>query len=169
MYETYVTVTGVVATDPRAVILDETLRITNFRLASTSRRRDRSGQWVDGQTTWFTVTCWRGLAANVAESIGKKDRVVVHGRLRSQDWTAQDGTQRTSLEIEADAVGHDLSFGTSTYTRVRRAEPVEQAGRAEADELAREVELEPADDLDDLTDPEGEATGERLEPVLAAG
>lgn len=166
MYETNVTVTGVVATDPRAVVLDETLRITNFRLASTSRRRDRSGQWVDGHTTWFTVTCWRGLAANVADSIGKKDRVVVRGRLRSQDWTAQDGTQRSTLEIEADAVGHDLSFGTSTFTRTRRVEPVEQAGRAEADELAHQVQLETVDDLDELVDPDDEPGG-RGEPALA--
>jgi single-strand DNA-binding protein len=122
VYETYVTVTGVVASDPRDVQLDDGRRIVSFRLASTSRRRDRAGEWTDGPTTWLTVTCWRGLAANVAESVGKGDRVIVHGRLRSREWTAADGAARTTLEVEADSLGHDLSFGVSTFRRVRHGD-----------------------------------------------
>jgi single-strand DNA-binding protein len=153
--ETYLTVSGVVASDPRAVVLDNNVRITSFRLASTRRRRDRSGQWVDGETNWLNVTCWRNLATNVAESVAKRDRVVVHGRLRVRKWTTAEGDGRLSVEVEADAVGHDLVYGTSVYTRIRRAEPVEQPGRAAADELVREAELEAmAAGLADLPEPE---------------
>lgn len=155
MYETIVTVTGVVATDPRTVIVDETLPITNFRLASTSRRKDRNGNWTDGDTTWLTVTCWRNLARNVSESVGKRDRVVVHGKLRVKEWVTAEGQTRTTIEVDADAVGHDLAWGTAQFTRARRAESVEPAGRAEAEDLARAIELEePLDDLADLIDPE---------------
>lgn len=175
MYETHVTVTGVVATPPRALILDDSLRITSFRLASTSRKRARDGSWSDGHTTWLTVTCWRGLAANVADSVQKRDRVVVHGRLRARDWRAADGSTRTSVEVDADAVGHDLSFGTATFVRTPRAEPVEPPGRADADALAQQVELDAAEielradeeDLDELVESVGgdapggaEGTGE---------
>ena len=141
MNETYVTVSGVVASDPRAMVLDNSVRITSFRLASTPRRRDRAGQWVDGDTTWLNVTCWRNLAANAAASICKRDRVVVHGRLRVRPYTTAEGVERLAVEVEADAVGHDLAFGTSVFNRIRRAEPVEQPGRAEADQLVREAEL----------------------------
>lgn len=147
------------------------MRITSFRLASTRRRRDRAGQWADGETTWLNVTCWRNLAVNVADSVAKRDRVVVHGRLRVRKYNASDGAERLSVEVEADSVGHDLAYGTSVYTRVRRSEPIEP-GRAEADELVRQVELEAmAQDLDlltgsaddDLDDDTGEPGG------LAAG
>lgn len=154
MNETYVTISGVVASDPRAMVLDNSVRITNFRLASTPRRRDRNGQWVDGDTTWLNVTCWRNLAANAAASISKRDRVVVHGRLRVRPYTTSEGVERLAVEVEADTLGHDLAFGTSAYTRVRRAEPVVQPGRAAADELVREAELEAL--VGGLTDPEDE-------------
>jgi single-strand DNA-binding protein len=152
--ETYLSVSGVVASDPRAVVLDNNVRITSFRLASTRRRRDRSGQWVDGETTWLNITCWRNLAANVADSVAKRDRVVVHGRLRVRKYTGSDGAERLSVEVEADSVGHDLTFGTSVFSRVRRAEPIEP-GRAEADELVQQVELDAmAEDLELIADPE---------------
>jgi single-strand DNA-binding protein len=152
--ETYVTVSGVVASDPRAMVLDNSVRITSFRLASTSRRRDRAGQWVDGETTWLNVTCWRNLAANAAISIHKRDRVVVHGRLRVRPYTTSEGVDRLAVEVEADSVGHDLAFGTSEFTRVRRAESVTQPGRAEADQLVREAELAAMAGV--LTDPDDE-------------
>lgn len=158
MNETYVTVSGVVASDPRAMVLDNSVRITSFRLASTPRRRDRSGQWVDGDTMWLNVTCWRNLAANAAVSIHKRDRVVIHGRLRVRPYTTAEGVQRLAVEVEADSVGHDLAFGTSDYTRVRRMEPVTQPGRAEADHLVREAEL--AAMAEELTDPEEPAEDE---------
>lgn len=142
MNETYVTMAGVVAGEPRAAALDGTLRVTNFRMASSARWRDRGGQWVDGPTTWVNVTCWRGLAANVAESLARRDRVIVRGRLRTRTWHGDDGLERTSLEIEADSVGHDLAYGTSRFTRVRRAEPVETPERQEVDELIRQSEMD---------------------------
>jgi single-strand DNA-binding protein len=157
--DTFVTVAGVVASDPRAVVLDGSLRITSFRLASTSRRFDRATRdWVDGDTAWLTVTCWRALAGNAAESVAKRDRVIVHGRLRIKEWTSQDGLRRTTVEVVADSLGHDLSFGTSAFTRSRRAEPVELPGRAEAEELVRAVELDSYEDLADLL---AEEPGER--------
>lgn len=155
MNETYLTVTGVVASDPRVVVLDNNVRITSFRLASTRRRRDRSGQWVDGETTWLNVTCWRNLAVNVGDCVAKRDRVVVHGRLRVKKWTTAENVERLTVEVEADSVGHDLAYGTSVFTRVRRAETVEQPGRSEADDLVREVELEAlASGFDPLAEPE---------------
>lgn len=154
MNETYVTVSGVVASDPRAMVLDNSVRITSFRLASTPRRRDRAGQWVNGDTTWLNVTCWRYLASNAAASIHKRDRVVVHGRLRVRPYTTAEGVARLAVEVEADSVGHDLAYGTSVFTRVRRMEPVAQSGRAEADQLVREAELEAMAEV--LTDPDEE-------------
>ena len=53
-----ITITGIVATDPKNIFTAEGLAITSFRLASTQRRFDRANQrWIDGDTHYFTVSC----------------------------------------------------------------------------------------------------------------
>jgi len=82
-----ITITGLVATTPRHITTSEGLDISSFRLASTHRRFDRNAEkWTDGETNWFTVTCFRHLANNVAHSVNKGERVVVTGTLRIREW-----------------------------------------------------------------------------------
>ena len=112
-----ITLTGLVATPPRHLVTSEGLPITSFRLASTQRRFDRPQQkWIDGETNWYTITAFRQLAMNVTGSIQKGDRVVVCGRLKIRDWAVGDKAG-TNIEVDADAIGHDLSWGTSAFTR----------------------------------------------------
>ena len=111
-------VTGLVATTPRHLTTSEGLAITSFRLASSVRRFDRaSNRWVDGDTNWYTVSTFRSLAQNSAESLQKGDRVLVNGRLRIRDWENTDRSG-TTVEIEADSLGHDLTYGTASYVRL---------------------------------------------------
>ena len=113
-----VTVSGLVATMPRHLVTSEGLAITSFRLASSQRKYDKERQmWVDGDTNWYTVTAFHSLASNTAESVHKGDRVVLSGRLRIRDWENTDRSG-TVVEIEAEAIGHDLNWGVSTYKRV---------------------------------------------------
>jgi single-strand DNA-binding protein len=86
-------------------------------LASSQRRFDRTRQkWVDGDTNWYTITAFRQLASNVTASIKKGERVVVTGRLRIRDWESGERAG-TNIEIDADAIGHDLSWGTASFSR----------------------------------------------------
>ena len=62
------------------------------------------------------MTTFRQLAINIVGSIEKGQRVVVTGRLRVRDWQTGDRAG-TNVEIDADAVGHDLAWGTAVYTR----------------------------------------------------
>ena len=112
-----ITLTGLVATTPRHLVTSEGLPITSFRLASTQRRYDRGAQkWIDGETNWFTITAFRQLAVNVVGSVNKGQRIVVSGKLRVRDWESGDRAG-TTVEVDADALGHDLSWGTSVFTR----------------------------------------------------
>ena len=136
-----ITVCGLVATTPRHLVTQDGLPITSFRLAASQRRFDRAqSKWVDGDTNWYTITAFRQLAINAATSINKGDRVLVHGKVRVRDW---DNGERsgTSVEIEADAMGHDNSWGTSQFVRtvlVREVTEDEspESGTAEDLELA---------------------------------
>jgi single-strand DNA-binding protein len=124
-----VTVSGLVATTPRHLVTQDGLPITSFRLAASHRRFDRTtNKWVDGETNWFTVTAFRQLAINAAGSVSKGERVLITGKLRVRDW---DNGERagTSVEVEADAIGHDLTWGTASFTRtvlVREPDPADQ-------------------------------------------
>lgn len=134
-----ITVSGLVATTPRHLVTQDGLPITSFRLASSQRRFDRSqNRWIDGDTNWYTVTSFRQLAINTAGSISKGDRIFVGGKLRVRDW---DNGERagTSVEIEADSIGHDLTWGSSVFTRtvlVREADPADEPETENAEELA---------------------------------
>jgi single-strand DNA-binding protein len=130
--------TGLVATTARHLVTQDGLPITSFRLASSQRRFDRSqNKWVDGETNWYTITSFRTLAVNVSQSISKGDRIAVFGKLRVRDW---DNGERagTSVEIEAETVGHDLAWGNSSFTRtvlVRETAPEETVESGLAEDL----------------------------------
>ncbi|MET8086777.1 single-stranded DNA-binding protein [Micromonospora sp. NPDC005237] len=121
MFDTYVTIVGNILTAPewRRTTQSNTL-VANFKVASTARRLDRdSGRWVDGNSLRVRVNCWRKLAEGVAASVMVGDPVVVCGRLYTRDWTDDAGNHRTLYELEAVAVGHDLSRGRARFLRNR--------------------------------------------------
>jgi single-strand DNA-binding protein len=135
------TVSGLVATTPRHLVTQEGLPITSFRLASSKRRFDRTKKtWVDGETNWFTINSFRQLAINSASSISKGDRIVVSGRLKVRDW---DNGERsgTSIEIEADCLGHDLVWGTSEFSRTVLVREDPEDDEPEENELDSESAL----------------------------
>ena len=154
-----ISLTGLVATTPKHVVTSSGLTVSTFRFASTQRRYDRAEQkWVDGDTNWYTVTAFRQLAINVVASIQKGQRVIVSGRLRVRDWSTDD-KHGTNVEIDADAVGHDLSWGTTAFTRstATAVADAEQSADGEAD----------ADDPD--ADEDVDDSGPQREEPVAAG
>jgi single-strand DNA-binding protein len=111
--------------------------VANFRVGSTPRIRRKDGEWVDGQTSWFSVSCWRGLAEHVRDSVRKGEPVLVHGRLRTDVWEREGGNTSVSYVVEATCVGHDLSRGTAVFAKAPRPERVET--EEEADPVVKEI------------------------------
>lgn len=112
-----VTLSGFVATTPTLFRSQSGNDFTSFRIAQTRRYLDRErGEWVDGRTLWFTVKAWKHVARNVALSLHKGDPVVVTGRLSLDEWDGPDGP-RTSLVVEATALGPDLTLGEARFAR----------------------------------------------------
>lgn len=120
-----ISVTGLIATTPRFITTSDGTPIISFRMATAQRRYDKSaGKWVDASTNWYTVTGFRQLATNCSTSLNKGDRIIVSGRLRIKDWSSGDSTG-TSVEIEAEVIGHDLFWSTAVATRVGTLHPAE--------------------------------------------
>nr|WP_082121555.1 single-stranded DNA-binding protein [Frankia sp. ArI3] len=80
---------------------------------------------------FLRVSCWRQLADNVAASLVRGDRALVYGRLRQRSFETSEGERRVSYEIDADAVGTELTWHAARSQRLTRrpaAAPVEATG-----------------------------------------
>ena len=153
MNESMVTFQGWLGGDVRTRRAGDAL-VASFRVASTPRRLNRStGEWHDGPTQWYTVNAWRALGEHCASSLRRSDPVVVHGRLTQSTWVNQDGVEMNSLDVDASFVGHDLSRGTTVFTK----------------SFGRETRPPVADAAGDRTSTEqAQAESPAAEPQLAA-
>jgi single-strand DNA-binding protein len=158
MNEAFVTFQGWVGTE---VVHRETPQgnVANFRVGSTPRIRKRNGDWVDGPTSWFSVSCWRTLADHVQTSVRKGEPVLVHGRLRTDVWEREDGQSSVTYVVEATYVGHDLNRGTASFLKSSRPERVEADEETEnaVKEMIHEVpaDLPQLDSFGDTREPRG--------------
>ncbi|MFE6777470.1 single-stranded DNA-binding protein [Streptomyces sp. NPDC057702] len=142
MNETEVTAVGNVATRPEYKETTEGVAVVRFRLAVTSRRWDRGRtRWTDGGTSFYTVRAWRGLAGNVAASVSLGDPLIVRGRLRVNEQE-REGKWWFSADLDALAVGHDLTRGTSAFRRVAQARKA-ASGVSESPSSAVSTGVEP--------------------------
>lgn len=147
MNEIYVTVAGRLVADPESrTTKSGGVPFAAFRLASTVRRVNReTGEFEDAATSFVNVTAFRSLGANLANSLSKGDPVIVYGRMRVNQWMRADDTPATSVEIDAYSVGHDLSYGTTSFTKVSRAQ-VDRTDRMSDDNVqAVHASFEPVD------------------------
>ncbi len=126
MNESTITICGNVTNEPQVRHGKESgMPFTVFGLAQNRSRRDSNGDVVHMGTSFFEVIAFRALGQNAVDSIGKGDPLVVHGRLRVDDW---DNGERsgTTVQIDAISIGPDLTFGTSTFTKRRRPQQPSQ-------------------------------------------
>jgi single-strand DNA-binding protein len=116
-----ITVVGNVGASPRLRSLADGTFVADFGVAMTPSRFDKTSEaWVDQETMWFRVTCWRSLAEHAAMSFHKGDKVIVSGTFSTRTWTDKDGVDRVSNEIDASSVGIDLTRGPVVQKRFER-------------------------------------------------
>jgi single-strand DNA-binding protein len=138
MTETVIHVVGHVGSDVERREVGAGTSLSTFRLATTPRHYDRTkGAYVDGTTSWLSVQCWRSLAVNVHRSVNRGDPVIVVGKLKTQEWV-KDGERCSRFILEATAVGHDLTRGITSFTKMSRVpesfpHPSQAARRAAQD------------------------------------
>lgn len=110
-------IAGNTAAVPQLIDTSTGRTMAKVRVASTVRRKDSAtGEWTDGETNWYDVVAFDALAANVAASIGKGQRILVSGRLSVKKWESGEKSG-VDVQIRADAIGPDLRFGTARFER----------------------------------------------------
>ena len=99
------TVIGNLGRDPETRYTPSGAMNVRFSVATNRKFRDSSGQEQE-RTTWFRVTAWGKLAEtldNLTQQgyLAKGRQVYVEGRLEAQEYTDQNGVNRTTLEVSA--------------------------------------------------------------------
>lgn len=119
----HITLRGFVGKDPEPHQFDDGTVAARFRIATTTRRFDpEANTWKDAHTNWYSVRCFRNLAMHVLASVKCGQPVVVTGKLQLHEWASDTGP-RTIAQVDAVAVGHDLSFGTTNFARAGGGAP----------------------------------------------
>jgi single-strand DNA-binding protein len=117
--EAQLNVVGYVASEPQFSRVGNGIPKLTMRVAWTTRRKEpATGEWVDGNTSFVRVTCWRRLAENLATCLRKGEPVLLRGRLDVRPFTGKDGVRRVSVDVDASYLGYDLSRGVASFKRV---------------------------------------------------
>ena len=116
--ETVITVVGNLTADPEIRTIGSGAAVASFTIASTPRTWNRNtGQFEDGQALFMRCSAWRDMAEHCAQSLSKGMRVIAQGRLQQRSYQAQDGSQRTVIEMQVDEIGPSLRYATAQVTR----------------------------------------------------
>ena len=119
-----VTFTGSLVKDPELHFTSSGKAVTNFTLRVVTGKKADDADFAPS----FFLDCaaWNGdndhFAENVAESLKDKQRVLVVGRLTSDEWSDKEtGDKRTKLKMTAQEVGADLTYATVAVTQNERS------------------------------------------------
>ena len=118
--ETVITIVGNLTADPETRTTQNGGTVCNFTIASTPRQyNSQSGQWEDGPALFLRCSAWRDLATHCAQSLAKGMRVIAQGRLQQRSYQAQDGSNRTVIELQVDEIGPSLRYATAQVQKMQ--------------------------------------------------
>ena len=148
--ETVITIVGNLTADPEIRTLSNGGTVANFTIASTPRvYNSQANQWEDGQALFLRCSAWRDLATHCAQSLHKGMRVIAQGRLQQRSYQAQDGSNRTVIEMTVDEIGPSLRYATAQVQKMQSGSY--QGGNAnggyQQPQQAQQQSQAPADDL----------------------
>ena len=118
--ETVITIVGNLTADPELRTTRNGGAVANFSIAATPRVFDKqSNQWVDGDALFLRCSAWRDLASHCAQTLRKGMRVIAQGRLQQRSYQAQDGSNRTVIELQVDEIGPSLKYATAQVQKMQ--------------------------------------------------
>ena len=115
-----ITVEGNLTSDLRFNYTSNGKAVANLRIAVSSRRKGRDGEYADTLPVFYDLTVWGTPAEHVAESLHSGDRVMVTGHTYVEAYTDSTGEVRTKQVIDADAIAVSLRYHTATPVKPTR-------------------------------------------------
>ncbi|MEV3934382.1 single-stranded DNA-binding protein [Glycomyces sp. NPDC049804] len=106
----------IIKRDPETFSTPKGNQGVRFEIRRQPRYRNAAGEWVDGKTEFYDITCWGALADNVLASFKRYDTVIV----TASALYAQESGGYAHLKVTASGVAASLRFGNVTPERKER-------------------------------------------------
>lgn len=143
-----VIVVGNLGADPETRYLPSGEAVTNIRVATTDRWKDKASGEMKEATEWHRVSFFGRLAEVAGEYLKKGSQVYVEGSLRTRKWQDKEGHDRYSTEIRGDVM---QMLGSRAGSGEPRGAPAGGSAGEPAAE-ARPAAKKPAGKFDDMAD-----------------
>jgi single-strand DNA-binding protein len=143
---------GNLGADPETRYLPSGEAVTNIRVATTDRWKDKASGEMKEATEWHRVAFFGRLAEVAGEYLKKGSQVYVEGSLRTRKWQDKDGNDRYSTEIRGDVM---QMLGSRAGAGEPRGEPrgaPSGGGPGEPASEPRAAPKKPAGKFDDMAD-----------------
>jgi len=122
---------GNLGQDPEIKSSPQGTPIATFNIATTERRKDKDGNWVD-HTEWHRIVTFGNLAQNCGQFLKRGRQVYVEGSIASRQYKDKQGMDRTIFEIRASTI---LFLGKSGVEKATDADiPAEEQEPAQQDD-----------------------------------
>ena len=92
---------GNLGADPETRYMPSGTAVTNLRLATNERRKDKQTGEFTEITEWHRVVLFDKLAEIGAEYLRKGSQVYIEGKIRTNKWQDKEGNDRYTTEIIA--------------------------------------------------------------------
>ena len=96
-----ITATGNLVFDPDFGVTANGISRCKMRIACNERKK-LDGDWVDGDTSYFDIIVWRGLADAAGDTFKKGQSILVVGKVKVTKYEDKNGVERQSVEIIAE-------------------------------------------------------------------
>jgi single-strand DNA-binding protein len=139
---------GNLGADPETRYLPSGEAVTNIRVATTDRWKDKASGEQKESTEWHRIAFFGRLAEIAGEYLKKGSQVYIEGRIRTRKWQDKEGQDRYSTEIVADIM---QMLGRREGAGEARGEPAAARGEPKAAE-PKAAAKKPAGKFDDMED-----------------
>src|SRR5690348_4267519 len=136
---------GNLGADPETKYLPSGDAVTNIRMATTDRWKDKASGEMKEATEWHRIAFFGRLAQIAGEYLKKGSQVYVEGRIRTRKWQDKEGQDRYSTEIVGDSM-------QMLGSRAGAGEPRGETMSAKPAEAKPAAAKKPAGKFDDMED-----------------
>lgn len=96
-----VTLIGNLGNDPEIQVLEGTISVAKFSLATTEIFKDDKGTKLNA-TEWHNIVLWRGLAELAGKYLKKGSLIFLEGKIKTRNYLDKNGDKKYVTEIIGD-------------------------------------------------------------------
>ena len=106
---------GTLGRDPETKTFPNGGSLTQFSIATTEKWKDKNSGEQKEHTEWHRIVASNRLGEIAQQYLKKGSKVYIEGKLKTRQWTDQNGQERYTTEISANELQMLDSKGDSNY------------------------------------------------------